>query len=297
MRTCLIFNPAAKGEKAKTLRRHLDAIEHECTLLQTTGPGAGRTLAAHAVLDGFETIIAAGGDGTLNEVLNGIGDAPDGFNRARLAVMPLGTVNVFGREIRMPFDPIAAWKIIRTGRERRIDLPVAEFNSSTGARERRYFAQMAGSGVDTQAIERVDWNLKKKIGPLAYVVAGVKAMGCAPHQLSVDNHAPNEKYVQILIGNGRYYGGNFSVFHDASLDDRKLDILMVTRFNWFTLFKTVCTLPFVQHHRLREVRHYQTERVTITSMDRASLELEGELVGELPATIWLEPGKLRVIIP
>ena len=75
MRTCVIFNPTAKGEKARHFRKCLATIEKECSLIQTTGAGAARLLAAQAVREGFEAVVAAGGDGTINEVLNGIGDA------------------------------------------------------------------------------------------------------------------------------------------------------------------------------------------------------------------------------
>ena len=296
MRTCLIFNPAAKGERAQALRSHLKSFERHCALLQTTAPGAGRTLAAQAVKDGFEIITAAGGDGTLNEVLNGIGDVPGGFEQVRLAVMPLGTVNVFAREIQMPFNVPQAWNVIQAGRERQLDLVAGEF-TNRGRRERRYFAQMAGTGVDTQAIELVNWDLKKKIGPLAYVWAGLKALLCTRHQIQMSVGDPAQHYAQVLIGNGRYYGGSFAVFPHATLDDGKFDVIGVTRFNWFTLFKLAFTLPIKQHVRLREVKHLQTEKLTLTSRDRAGLEMEGELVGELPATIWIEQRRLRVIVP
>src|SRR5208282_1868611 len=123
VRVCVIFNPTAKGEKAKRFRRHLELIAAECALKQTVAAGGARALAAQAVGEGFDTVVAAGGDGTLNEVLNGIGDVKDGFERARLAVLPLGTVNVFARELGLPMDLKRDWEIIRAGRETRIDLP------------------------------------------------------------------------------------------------------------------------------------------------------------------------------
>ena len=116
----------------------------------------------------FQVIVAAGGDGTLNEVLNGIGEEPDGFGRARLGVLPLGTVNVFAREIGMPLGLRRAWEVIRRGRESAIDLPQAEFGARDKS-QRRWFAQLAGAGLDAHAVELVDWKLKKKIGFFAYV--------------------------------------------------------------------------------------------------------------------------------
>ena len=129
MRTCVIFNPAARGEKATRFRRHLDAIGEQCKLKLTTAAGDARRLATEAVQEGFEILVAAGGDGTLNEVLNGIGDASGGFDRVRLGVLPLGTVNVFARELAIPSRLEKAWDIIRAGHQTRIDLPsVTESN-------------------------------------------------------------------------------------------------------------------------------------------------------------------------
>src|SRR5262245_60381897 len=89
MKTCVIFNPAARGEKARQFRDHLAALSTRVELRPTYAPGTGRALAAQAVRDGFESVVAAGGDGTLNEVLNGLGDVTDGFAKVRLGVLPL----------------------------------------------------------------------------------------------------------------------------------------------------------------------------------------------------------------
>ena len=96
----------------------------------TAVPGDARRLATEAVADGFELIVAAGGDGTVNEVLNGIGDAADGFARARFGVLPLGTVNVFAREIGLPLRIERAWETLQRGREARLDLPCVEFSAN-----------------------------------------------------------------------------------------------------------------------------------------------------------------------
>src|SRR6266480_3090309 len=122
-RICVIFNPAARGEKALRFRAHLNRLSHQCTLKPTTAVGSGQTLAAEAVREGFESVVAAGGDGTVNEVLNGIGDEPDGYTRVRLGVLPLGTVNVFAKELGMPTNFAAAWAILQRGVETSIDLP------------------------------------------------------------------------------------------------------------------------------------------------------------------------------
>src|SRR5256885_14798115 len=151
MRTCVIFNPVARGDKARGFQSHLNQIAREAALKPTTCAGDARRLAKEAVNEGFETVVAAGGDGTLNEVLNGIADA-DGFKRARLGVLPLGTVNVFAKELKLPQNFAGAWEVIQRGREMLIDAPWANYICE-GQAQRRYFAQMAGAGLDSRAVE------------------------------------------------------------------------------------------------------------------------------------------------
>ena len=153
---CVIFNPAACGEKANRFRRQLDAIAAHCALKATAAPGDARRLAAEAVADGFDLIVAAGGDGTVNEVLNGIGDAPNGFDRARLGVLPLGTVNVFARELKIPLQIERAWEVLQRGREKKIDLPSVDF-FAIGVLQKLCFAKLAGAGLDARAIELLNW--------------------------------------------------------------------------------------------------------------------------------------------
>jgi YegS/Rv2252/BmrU family lipid kinase len=296
MRICVIFNPTAKGERAKRFRLHLDAIGTECALKPTTAPGGGRALATEAVREGFEIIIAAGGDGTLNEVLNGIGDAPDGFARARLGVLPLGTVNVFAREIGMPLSLRRAWEVIRRGRESAIDLPQVEFGAPAKS-QRRWFAQLAGAGLDAHAVELVDWNLKKKTGYLAYVVAGLKALRAKQSKISTAHDSRPMTGEQVLIGNGRFYGGPFAVFPEAKLTDGLLDVCVFPRMTWGTVLSCSWGLVTGRLHKSGGAQHFQAESFSLTAPTRTALELDGELVGELPARFTVQRQLLRAIVP
>lgn len=295
VRTCVIFNPTAKGDKARRFRRHLDEIGREAALKLTTCPGDARRLAAEAVHEGYEAVVAAGGDGTLNEVLNGLGDVPNGFARTRLGVLPLGTVNVFARELDLPWDLKLAWDIIRRGRERRIDLPCAEFEDKAG-QKRRYFVQLAGSGLDAKAIELVDWPLKKKIGPLAYVAAGLRAMGQAKPTIVAKGDSDIVEGQLVLIGNGRLYGGDFRIFPDASLEDGFIDVCVFPRVDWLALAR--CGPGLLVRKVLPEsvVRHFRTTALSLTSSPPAPFELDGELVGQLPIRVSMAAGQLRVIV-
>lgn len=296
MRSCVIFNPAAKGEKAKRFRRHLDDFAGEVDLKLTTGVGDARRLGAAAVAEGFETVIAAGGDGTINEVLNGIGDAPEGFNRTRLGVLPLGTVNVFARELAIPTRLKKAWAVLRRGRETLIDLPCVEYRVD-GKTSRRYFAQLAGAGLDARAIELVHWETKKKLGPMAYVLAGLKALRDTPAVINVATEKQSATGALVLVGNGRLYGGDFRVFPEANLQDGLLDICVFPKTNWLTLAQ--CGTQLLLNGTLPSAvtQNIRSETLTLSSPSQASFELDGELVGHLPATFTVQRSRLRVVVP
>jgi diacylglycerol kinase (ATP) len=293
VRTCVIFNPAAKGDKARHFRRHLDEFASRCTFKLTAGPNDARRLATEAVEEGAGVVVAAGGDGTVNEVLNGIGDAPEGFERTCLGVLPLGTVNVFARELALPMKVEAAWQTVLSGRETRIDLPSVDLNQGVS----RYFAQLAGAGLDARAVELVDWSLKKKVGPLAYVYAGLKALLRTPSNITVTGGNRTLTGQLVLIGNGQLYGGNYRLFPEADLSDGLLDVCVFPKVNWYTLLRCGPELLLREKVPPSQVQMLRADSVTLQSSDDTPIEVDGELVGRLPATFRVRRQALRVIVP
>jgi diacylglycerol kinase (ATP) len=293
---CVIFNPAARGNKARHFRQHLGDMAGDCAFKATAAAGDARRLARESVAEGFDLIVAAGGDGTANEVLNGIGDAPDGFEKARLGVLPLGTVNVFARELKIPLRLKSAWEILRRGHELKIDLPRVEF-SANGKTERRYFVQLAGAGLDARAIELVSWQLKKKAGPLAYVVAGLQALAEKQSKIIVRANGKILEGELALIGNGKFYGGSIAIFPQADLHDGLLDVCVLPRVNLAALLR--CAPKFLTSKKLPEklVQRISAEKFELTSETPVAFELDGEWVGHLPATFSVERQKLRVAVP
>jgi diacylglycerol kinase (ATP) len=298
MPSCVIFNPAARGEKARHFREQLAALSQQTHLKPTYAAGSGRMQAAEAVREGFQTIIAAGGDGTVNEVLNGIRDA-GGLPHVRLGVLPLGTINVFARELRIPSAFAAAWGIIEAGRERLIDLPTAEFRRN-GTEVCQVFAQLAGAGLDSRAIALVDWEQKKRIGPLAYVVAGFKALAEAKPRIQVNAPQRQTEGQLVLIGNGRLYGGNFELFPQAELTDGRLDVTVFPKVDWEVLLRTGWGWITSQLHTAARCVTFQTEQVELSSaMEDApvAFEMDGDNFGTLPVRFSVRPQSLRVLAP
>jgi diacylglycerol kinase (ATP) len=293
VRACVIFNPVAKGDKARHFQRHLDDFASRCTFKLTAGPEDARRLAAEAVREGIEVVVAAGGDGTVNEVLNGIGDVPGGFESARLGVLPLGTVNVFARELALPLKLHAAWQTVLEGRETRIDLPHVEHLGGS----RRYFVQLAGAGLDARAVELVDWSLKKKVGPLAYVYAGLKALLQPLSNITVTAGTQSETGQLVLIGNGRFYGGDYQLFPEASLTDGVLDACVFPRVNFLTLLRCGPGLLLRRKIATSQVRWVRGQELVLKSSQDTPMELDGELAGRLPATFRVQRQALRVIVP
>jgi YegS/Rv2252/BmrU family lipid kinase len=274
----------------------LAGIADECDLKHTAAPGDARRLAAAAVAGGADTVFAAGGDGTLNEVLNGMGDVEGGFERARLGVLPLGTINVFARELGLPMNPAAAWSALRNGNERRVDLPCVE-TGELESRRRTYFAQLAGAGLDARAIQLVDDSLKQRIGPFAYIVAGLQAMREKHATLTVSDGAHTAKGQLVLIGNGRFYGGSYRIFPEAELADGRLDVCVFPRVDWPTLIRCGLTLLIAARLPGNAAVRLRAGSFTLVGQSSARFEVDGELGGPLPARFSVQPGALRVLVP
>jgi diacylglycerol kinase (ATP) len=295
VQTCLIFNPSARGQKAEAFCTHFGSLYPNCVVRRTSAQGQARQLAAQAVREGFATILAAGGDGTANEVVNGIADVPQGLASVRLGIVPLGTINVFARELGLPRDPAGAARTLAAGREISIDLGRAEFTEG-GRDQGRHFLQLAGAGLDARAVELVSWELKKKAGPLAYVAAGCQALREHQPHITVEGTGTFSGQL-VLLGNGRYYGGSFEFFPEASLRDGFLDVCVLPKVNMWSGLQALLGMATGRVLRFWPARHFQTSSVTLRSSSRVGLQLDGEYVGELPAKFSVLPRALRVIVP
>jgi diacylglycerol kinase (ATP) len=295
VQTCVIFNPSARGEKAEAFYAGLAGLFPNCVWRRTGQAGQARDLAAQAVHSGFQTIIAAGGDGTANEVVNGIGDVSGGFDSTHFGVLPLGTVNVFARELGFPRHLVGAVKVLQQGKTTAIDLGCVEY-AVAGSPRQRFFIQLAGAGLDSRSIELVNWELKKKLGPIAYVVAGFKAMGETQPVIVAHNGSAVSGEL-VLIGNGRFYGGSFAAFPAATLQDGLLHVCVLPKVTWPRLIAVGLGFLTGRLYRFCSALQFSPRSVKLTSTSRVILQLDGENVCELPATLSIRPKALHVIVP
>src|SRR5207244_13284626 len=161
----------------------------------TTGTGEGEQMARRGVEEGFQKIVAAGGDGTINEVVNGLA----GSNVA-LGLLPIGTMNVFATELGLPIHDLElCWKIIKSDSTRAVDLPKAN---------RKFFVQLAGVGLDAQVVKETSSQLERNFGPLSYLISAAHIAARQQPRLFIQSaHAPVRQGAFRRAGNGRSYRG------------------------------------------------------------------------------------------
>ncbi len=249
----------------------------------TTGAGDAEHRARAAVADGFDRIVAAGGDGTIHEVVNGIAGSG-----AALGLMPMGTMNVFANELGLPANDLGrCWDIIQNGRTRMIDLPSAN---------KKHFVQLAGVGLDAQVVKETSLTLKRSFGPLSYLISAAQIAGRRPPRLLVESEdAVTEEGSFILVGNGRLYGGPFPFFKHAVIDDGLLDVLVFKQLGYIEIIKYLQNVIFTSDITTREVEYFQTARLRVTSADDVPVELDGELVGSCPVEFEVQTRRLKVL--
>ena len=284
-KTLVILNPAAHSEKASRLLERIRALSCGTAIRLTSEAGDARRIAAQAVQDGVEVIVAAGGDGTLNEVVNGIGSAP-----VRLGILPVGTMNVFANELGIPHGNLErAWSIIEQGKVVAVDLPQANGT---------HFIQLAGVGLDAEVVRKTTADSKKALGPLSYLLTLVQVAAHKPSRvvLETDGGRIHEGSF-ALIGNGRLYGGPFPVFKRASLYDGLLDVLVFQNQSHWDVVRYFQAIAFGTHPELPDVEYFQTRSIKVTSSGDVPVELDGEVAGMLPCLFSVNSQKLRVLAP
>jgi YegS/Rv2252/BmrU family lipid kinase len=283
--TLVILNPAAHSERGRRKQARVESLARGSIVCATSRAGEAEGLARRAAQEGFEKIVAAGGDGTVNEVVNGL----VGSN-ATLGLLPIGTMNVFAMELGLPSrDLDLCWNIIQSKKTRLVDLPRAN---------QKHFVQLAGVGLDAQVVKETSSKLRRNFGPLSYLISAAQIAARQPPRLFIEseNASINEGSF-VLVGNGRFYGGPFPFFKHAVIDDGLIDVVVFKRIGYLEIIKYLQNVVFSSEIHTPEVEYFQTRRLRVNSDETVPVELDGELVGNCPVEFGIHERALRVLAP
>ncbi len=227
-----------------------------------------------------DRIIVAGGDGTLNEVINGLLSPPRGDQGKQtipLALIPFGTANVMARELGIPDDIEGAVEHALTGTPKRISL---------GKINDRYFALMAGAGFDGEIVLKVKERTKRLSGKGAYVLTGFRVFkGYNPPLIRVRTLKETFSGFDVIVGNARFYGGNYQVTPKADISEPLLDVCLLKSKTRKKLLRFIFGVLSGRHVKLSDVVYRKTSRIEITSRDTVHVQIDGEYFGTLPVII------------
>lgn len=305
----IIYNPTsgrrrerrvhALQEAARILRE--SGIDTE--LLPTTRAGSATELARDAVQRGCELVVVCGGDGTINEVVNGIAGS-----HTPLALLPGGTANILAKELRIPWNIPAAARLIARGRQVRIALGLATWKpgSNGGPKKgpaiplQRYFLCVAGAGPDGAIVHGVNTAHKLRIGILAYWLEGLRQFFTYPFPFFRISSPEKELAAGlIVVGRTEHYGGPFRITTEASLFENQFEIIAYEKKSRLLLL--LC-LPAIWLGCLRSmpgIHSWKTAQVSCASADANEIfsQLDGEASSTLPVEFRIIPDALTLIVP
>jgi diacylglycerol kinase (ATP) len=291
MKICVIFNPkAGSAKRNKALRERLEAMD-DYELRVTERPGHARDIAAEVASNGCSEVIVAGGDGTVNEALNGLSEC---FEDVTLAILPMGTGNDSARTLGMPQDPEEALDLLRDGLERRtIDL----VRISSGD-ERRFLLNHINAGYSHLVTEDVTPETKQRLGPLAYVKNLAGPLGdmesYETHVEWDDGSIDVVDALNILVANGRTIAGGFTVAPASSMEDGTMLVIVLRVGSLMGIAGAAARLLVGEHFDSDLVISKRVKSLHVESKPPMTFSVDGETFTEGEATIELCPGVLDV---
>jgi diacylglycerol kinase (ATP) len=289
MRIRIIANPVSGGgrgkRKAQELAQHLEAhgLQAEVSFTQQAGDAQ-----AFAGQSGADCVVAVGGDGTVNEIVNGMTKTD-----ATLAILPMGTANVVARELGLPSSPKKTAQVIRDGRTRTMDALV---------HDNRRLMLGAGAGLDAAVSARVHANRGTKSSYLKWIVPSVQTVftySFPKIKVTVDGKILSEDAQYAVVGNCRYSAGVFPITPKAKTDDGLLDVCLLHRLNPLKLGLLAAAVWSPGFISRKDVRYAQGEHVVLepAENDEVPLQIDGDPAGCIPATFTVEASAVRFIVP
>jgi diacylglycerol kinase (ATP) len=291
----LISNPKTGRYASRRFRpiqqtvSQLKSLGLDVELRLTTRPHEAIEIAARAARNGSSDVFVAGGDGTINEVIQGLA----GTN-ARLGIIPRGTANVLARELGLPLDEQEAAAVAARGKSRRIHLGLAIDETNNVS---RHFALMAGIGLDASIVRDVRPRLKKRIGKGAFWISGLSHLASwSPHPFTLEIDGREYAGTFAAIGKAPRYGGDLAITPGARLDKPEFEVCIIetsNRFRYLRLLSYAMRAGMPRDNPA--VRFVKTKRVL--ARGDAPVQIDGELIGSLPMRFEIAPHSLEVIVP
>jgi YegS/Rv2252/BmrU family lipid kinase len=298
--TVFLVNPAsdngATGRRWPEIARRAVTKGLEGDTLFSEKPGQLGALAHEAALRGATLLVVVGGDGSVNEVANGVA----GLEGVEVAVIPRGTGWDFVRTYGIPHELDGALEVALTGRSRRIDLGRVFFRAWDGSDGEAYFANVASAGMSGAIAQRANETTKALGGKVSYLWATLAVFARWQNseiRVAVDDELREGRMHDVVVANGRTFGGGMIICPDAEPDDGLFDVLTIGD---LTKRDLLVTLP--KTYRGKHLPHPKAELlrgavVTIDAPDPLPLELDGEQPGSTPARFEVAAGALRVRVP
>lgn len=298
-----VVNPqSANGNTLKRWPAYLKRLEEEGYLIRyeyTTGPRDATHMTQRILLEGYSHIMVVGGDGTMNEVVNGFFFRGQVINPdAELALFSHGTGGDLIRTLKVPKGIDGFLTILNQRRKRRIDVGEVFFKNHHGQSENRYFINVADVGLGGETVARVNQQSKWLGGKLSFLIGSVitilryrnKLMRCEIDGMLISEGRQNS----IMVANGRFIGGGMMIAPHAELDDGLFDIVCIGDFSTITLLRHLSKLYRGAHLVIPGVVVYRGRSVVITSNEKVLLDIDGEQPGRAPISFTLHPKTLCI---
>jgi len=234
----------------------------------------------------YDMVIAAGGDGTVNEVINGIIGS-----KIPLAIIPFGSTNVLALELGIPFNASKASELIVRGKKLKIDLGYAKTSQ-----EARYFSMMVDVGFIPKLIEGINPEVKKRFGNIAYLFSGIRQLLTYKWQnIHVDHKYHSVGYF-VIVSNSKDYGGEFQITDRASITDGLLDLVVINRKSRWKIVKIVSSVSSGKSNTFFRGEYNQIKKAHIYSKHKMLVQVDGELIGTTPVDVKVAPKALTVMV-
>jgi diacylglycerol kinase (ATP) len=298
MKTTIIVNPIAGKRNEACIREAAGVLKSNGAIpviRETTKRGDALLFAREEIGKGTETVIAAGGDGTVNEVANGLVGTP-----VKLAVLPLGTANVFSLETQIPSDPVSAMDVVLRGVPTPINVGCIRLSEVSGEGEVSiHFLLMAGAGFDAGVVRELTRGKISMWGKAAYFYTGLRVLSHYTHALlsvTVDQGKVIKGY-SAVIGKAHYYGGGYEITPQASLFDDTLDLCLFQGEGAWNMLRYVWGVLRKKHLGYSDVYYCKAKEIEISSQVEVFVQADGDLCGRLPAYLSVKKGALTVMLP